>query len=207
MAESQRTVLVLHSLVAQLGLGDIHHFNDEKAQNKYGDTDEEQRRNVAHTGLGRNLTNQYTHEEGSQRTREAVQRTTSLDQLVTLVATTTKQVQHGVNHGIQHTYAETADKCTKQIDDEVPSYHLSVVGKGGCIGTKEAGEVLDEEANGTNSQSYQSGSFITILHNHFTSGNTHEEVCRKVHHITHHASPCVGVTPDVTEGSGHVGYK
>ena len=60
-----------------------------------------------------------TYEKRSQCTRQRVKSSTSLNQLVTFVTTATEKVQHRVYHCVKHTNAETADKCTKQIDYKV----------------------------------------------------------------------------------------
>ena len=119
MTERPRTVVVLHVFLLDVWLRNSYEPDDEEGCDEYCHTDEEERSNVAHTGVGCNSTYEHTCQQWGKSTTQRVQCTTNLNELVTTVTTATEQVQHWVYHRVKHTYAETADECTQQINDEV----------------------------------------------------------------------------------------
>ena len=129
MAESNRAVLVLRLYLSECRLWDCHTTDDHKRDGEYGHTDEQERSHIAHTRVLGDGTYEDTSQQRGQRTRQRVHRTTDLNQLVTLVATTSEKVQHRVDDGVQHTDAETADECSEQIDQQIESHRDVVIGE------------------------------------------------------------------------------
>ena len=184
------------TLLGQVRFRDGNRRDDNERNGKHGHGDEEQRSHVAHGGLVGYRTDEHTHEERGKRSGQRVEGTTGLNQLVTFVTATTEQVQHGVYHGVEHTYAETADEGTQQIDNQVQIHLLSPYGEESRIGTHNTRQILNKEAHETYGHSRKSCFLVTDFHQHRTRRYTHKQIGQKVHHVTHHAGPRILVTPD-----------
>ena len=99
------------------------------------------------------------------------------DQLVAFVATAAEKVEHGVYNGVEHADAETADKCAKEIDEEIErnckSLHCCVALSGhdvgghlekSDIGANDARKPLNEETDHSDSHCPKSCLFISYFH-------------------------------------------
>ena len=199
MAETPGAVRIvfflLHRLV-QVRFRNGHEIDDNERNGEYGQRNQQQRTDIRHRRVLRNGTDHRTGQQRSQRGYQRVACTTGLNQLITTVTTATQRVQHRVNNGVEHTYAETADERAQQVHEQ----------RGQADG-HEAAEELHQHAYETRSQGHQRGLFVTDLRQQFARRNTHNQVRCKIHHVAQHAGPLVVRLPDVSERRCHVRYE
>ena len=170
--------------------------NDDECNAEDCHSNEEERRHIGHGCFVSHCTYEGTYQQRSQRSCQRVQGSTCLNELVTFVSTTAKEVQHGVYYSVKHTYAETANESAKQINVD-----------GRALQELEAGEVLDADADEADCQCNQSGLLVTNLDEHLTCRNTHEQISQEVHQVTSHTCPFILVLPNGAKWCGHVGYE
>ena len=71
---------------------------------------------ISDSGVLGHLTDEGTHDDVYGHTCGRVEGTTNLNELVASLSAATEQVEHGVDHSVEHTHAEAADKGTCQIN-------------------------------------------------------------------------------------------
>ena len=189
MTEIPCAVLIDIGVALLCRLRDSDKVYDNECHCEYAHCNEEQRSHIAHGGLVRYGADKDTNQQRGEGTGEGIEGTSGLDELVAPVAAAAQDVEHGVNNGVEHTYAEAADECTGEV-------HINC----GAAHYLQAGKPLDHHAEETGCKGDESGLLVAYLLEHLTSGNTHEQVCCEVHHVAHHVA-----LPDVAERCGHVG--
>ena len=196
VTEIPGTVFVLGGLALLSRLRDGEEGDDDECHGEYTHSDEQQRGHIRHGGVGRHGSYQNAHQQRSEGAGEGVQGSTNLDELVTTVAAAAQDVEHRVHYGVEHAHAETADEGTQQVYVD------------GCV-TQEAkaGKILDADAHETGGKSNQRCFLVADGHQHLAGGNTHKQICGKIHQVTGHLGPFILVTPDDAEGGGHIGNK
>ena len=78
--------------------------DDDERQSENAHRDEERRIGIGDLGVLRNVTDEITHEHGHDRGAQGVAGSAPLDELVTLVSTTTESVEHRVHNRVEHTH-------------------------------------------------------------------------------------------------------
>ena len=74
------------------------------------------RSGIDDSGFLCNFTDESTDDNIYGNGRGAVESTTNLNQLVTTVAAATEDIEQRIHNGVEHTHAETGDKCTDKIN-------------------------------------------------------------------------------------------
>ena len=156
------------SLLGFLNLGEED--NDE-GNHEDSQSNEQSGSSVGNLSL-RSVSNQSTHQDVACYGSRRVEHTANLNQLVARVATTAQQVQHGVNHTVQDSHAETGNQGTNKVNTE----HQTKV----LLGVELTAQPLDKDTNDTYYQTDEGSLLVTELGNKHTSGNTHEEVSEEV---------------------------
>ena len=192
MAEAPCAVfrfLDLTGLLSHVRLGDIHKADDYERENEDSHSDEQQCRYIGHSCRGCDCADKHTYHKRGDCSGQGVKSTTGLHKLIALVAATTEQVEHGVDNSVEHTYAESADKRTQQVYHEVESDNIRTYCEYGCSGADLTREPLEEQTHKTYSHCDQGCLLVADLAQHSSCGNTHEEICKEVHHVAEHARP------------------
>ena len=177
MTESPRTVFkygVLCSLT-HLRISYRYERKHDKRTGKHSHGNVEHEVYIAYGSVFSNCTYQGAHQHRCQRSGKRVERSSDKVELVATVAASAKEVEHGVNHCVEHTYRETAYECTQKIHPES--------GKT-C---REARQILHEHTHKTNCNGHHCSLFITYLDKQLAGRYTHKQVCKEVHHVSHHA--------------------
>lgn len=133
-----------------------------------------------------------------------------MDQLITLVATTAEEVKHGVYYSVQHTYTETADESSQQVNDEVQLDGIFAHGENSDTCTKQAGEILDEQADKAHCHCDEGRFLIADFYKHVAGRDSHKQIGQEVHHITHHTQGIgtgIFIFPDSTKRSSQIGHE
>ena len=92
--------------------------DDDERQSENAHRDEERRIGIGDLGVLRNVTDEITHEHGHDRGAQGVAGSAPLDELVTLVSTTTESVEHRVHNRVEHTHRESGDERAEDVDRE-----------------------------------------------------------------------------------------
>ena len=91
-----------------------------------------------------------------------------MDELVTGLAATTQHVEKGIDNGIEHTHAHTADKSAKQINPV------------SAAAANLTAHILENQANYAHDEGCKRRLFVTHLSDEHAAGNTHQQVGDKV---------------------------
>ncbi len=206
MTEGKRTVFIFHLAEVGLRLLYINKGDNDECGHEDGDTGYYEGSYRCHGGLLGQCADEDTDEHGGQRAGKRVERAACLDELVALVSAATEQVEHGVNDGVEHAHAETADERAEEVDKEVEGGGIFTADDD-YIGTCNARQQLDAKADGAHGEGDEGGFFVTVTDEHVACRDTHEKVSGEVHKVTGHASPFILESPDVAEGGCHVGHE
>ena len=95
-----------------------------------------------------------------------------MDQLVTGVSATAKEVEHGVHHAVEDGHAETGDESAQEVNTEDESEVVTVV--------KEAAQPLNEQTHTTDHETDECRFLVAILGDQHTCGDTHHEISDEV---------------------------
>ena len=162
-------------LLLLCGLLNLSEEDDDECYGKDSKGNHQGRGGVGNLSLG-GITDQSTHEDVAAYGSRAVEHTTELDQLVTLVAATTEGVKHRVDNAVEDTHAEAGDEST----DEVNGEHTGEV----ALHVHLAAEPLDEDTKHTDSKTDEGCLLVAKLVDEHTCGDTHYEIGNEVAVVT-----------------------
>ena len=154
-----------------LGFFNLGEDNHNESKNEDGEGNHQSRRSIGDFSSG-SIGNQSTHKDVASHGCGAVEHTAELDKLVTLVAATAEEVEHGVYHAVEDTHAEACDECADEVNGEHETEVLL------CV--KLAAVPLDEDADNTDNQADEGRFLVAVFGNQHTGGNTHEEIGEEV---------------------------
>ena len=97
------------------GFFNLSHGDDDKSQNEDAKCNHEGRSSVRNLSLCC-IADKGPHQDVAANSCGRVKHTTRLNQLVTSVTTTTKNVKHWVNNAVQDTHTETCDESTNEVN-------------------------------------------------------------------------------------------
>ena len=150
--------------------------NNNKCDDKDGKSNHQSRSGICNLGFFGNFTDKGTHKDIYGNCCRAVENATNLDKLITLVSTTTEEVEHGVYHTVQNTHAETGNECTGKVNAKDKTEIFL------CV--ELAAEPLDANAYNADSKTDKSSLLVAELGNKHTGRNTHKEISNEVSVVT-----------------------
>ena len=161
MTESPRRTFIGHLLTRSLRFGYRRKTDNEINHGKDGHSDIEHYVHIVYLLAGQALADDGTHQHRRQGTAQRIEGTADHVQLVTTVTAAAKEVEHRINHGVQHAHTETTYQRAGQV-------HIETVH---C-----AAEPLDGNSDETKEDSRQGRLLVTVLREEVSRRNTHNQI-------------------------------
>ena len=158
-----------------LGLFNLGEADNDESDDEDGEGNHQGGGSIGDASLG-DVSNEGAHKNVAANGSRAVEYATNLDELVTLVAATTEEVEHGVNNAVEDTHAETSDKGTGEVNAE---YETEVT-----FSVNLAAEPLDENTGSADGEADESSLLVAELGDEHAGGDTHDEVGDEVAVVT-----------------------
>ena len=100
-----------------LRLLDLGEENDHQGEDEDGEGNHQSRRGCGDFGLA-GVTDEGSHENIDTDSSGGVEYSTDLYKLVATVATSAEEVEHRIDHGVEHAHAEAGNEGADEIDHE-----------------------------------------------------------------------------------------
>ena len=181
-----------------INLGEKNH---NECDSEDSESNEQRRRGVRDASLTY-ICNECTHEDVASHSSRRVKHTTKLDELVTRVTTTTKDIEHRVHHTVEDSHTETCDESTSKIY----SKHQTEV----FLCVELTAKPLDSDTHHTDNETTKGCFLVTILRNKQTCGDTHNKISHEVTIVTNlsqHIGDRSLVFNDCCHGCAQVSHK